>query len=235
MTHERDKPGWGSSNTYISLAYLSSQQASEELNSFIMTSYISSFHSFARKKKVPSVPEKIKSIWSFLRTIGTLWTRPRRSRSSRSACRVCRLCTHYRSPLELLELLELLGRFLIRLYVLGRQWVPAFSGGSFSNLAIFHAIFLYLIGPYMVSPKFYNASNPKSVNNGTETLRNLGPKIWKLIPDELKNITSLPLLFKQKIKSWIPLIKVICSPTGLIRLILFQLRYWFLLLCHCIS
>ena len=44
-----------------------------------------------------------------------------------------------------------------------------------------------------ILPKFYNDSNPKSVNNGTETLRNLGPKIWNIIPDELKEIKSLPL------------------------------------------
>ena len=38
---------------------------------------------------------------------------------------------------------------------------------------------------------FYNPVNPKKVNTGLETLRNLGPKIWNMLPDEFKKITSL--------------------------------------------
>ena len=50
---------------------------------------------------------------------------------------------------------------------------------------------------------FYNPANPKKVNSGLETLRCLGPKIWDMIPFELRNVDSLPL-FKEKIKNWIP-------------------------------
>ena len=50
---------------------------------------------------------------------------------------------------------------------------------------------------------FYNYHNPKSVRFGTETLRALGPKIWNIIPSDIKNSASLPI-FKQKIKSWTP-------------------------------
>ena len=48
---------------------------------------------------------------------------------------------------------------------------------------------------------FYNHSNPKTVNNGLETLRSIGPKIWAMIPSEMKSIPSLHL-FKAKIKKW---------------------------------
>ena len=50
---------------------------------------------------------------------------------------------------------------------------------------------------------FYNPANPKNVNSGLETLRCLSPKIWDMIPMNLRNIESLPL-FKTKIKDWIP-------------------------------
>ena len=50
--------------------------------------------------------------------------------------------------------------------------------------------------------RFYNSSNPKTVNYGLETLRSLGPKIWNMIPSDLKGIPSL-LIFKKKIKKWI--------------------------------
>ena len=50
---------------------------------------------------------------------------------------------------------------------------------------------------------FYNYHNPKSVRFGTDTLHALGPKIWNIIPIELKNSSSLPA-FKDKVKQWIP-------------------------------
>ena len=36
---------------------------------------------------------------------------------------------------------------------------------------------------------------------GTDTIINLGPKIWKLVPNEIKNVSSL-LVFKSRIKTW---------------------------------
>ena len=36
---------------------------------------------------------------------------------------------------------------------------------------------------------------------GTDTITNLGPKIWKLVPDEIKNASSL-LVFKSRTKTW---------------------------------
>ena len=48
---------------------------------------------------------------------------------------------------------------------------------------------------------FYNPVNPKTVHNGLETLRCLGPKIWKIIHDDIKATASVSL-FKRKIRNW---------------------------------
>ena len=48
---------------------------------------------------------------------------------------------------------------------------------------------------------FYNPTNPKSVYFGSEILRALGPKIWNLVPDQIRNSASLSI-FKEKIKKW---------------------------------
>ena len=43
--------------------------------------------------------------------------------------------------------------------------------------------------------------NIHTAHFGTDTITNLGPKIWKLVPDEIKNASSL-LVFKSRIKTW---------------------------------
>ena len=43
--------------------------------------------------------------------------------------------------------------------------------------------------------------NPTTVYDGTETLSYLGPKIWKLVPRDIKESPSLSS-FKSKIKYW---------------------------------
>jgi hypothetical protein len=50
---------------------------------------------------------------------------------------------------------------------------------------------------------FYNPSNPRTVKHGLETLRNLGPKLWEMIPLDIRNSISLSV-FKLKIKKWVP-------------------------------
>ena len=50
---------------------------------------------------------------------------------------------------------------------------------------------------------FYNYNNPKTVYYGSETLRSLGPKIWNILPSNIKNSTDL-VAFKTNIKRWIP-------------------------------
>ena len=51
--------------------------------------------------------------------------------------------------------------------------------------------------------RFYNQSHPKINSYGLETLRCIGPEIWSMIPNDIKTSTSLPI-FKNKLKSWIP-------------------------------
>ena len=51
--------------------------------------------------------------------------------------------------------------------------------------------------------QFYNPSNPKKVFSGLETLRALGPKIWNLVPADMKKSSCLSS-FKFKIKKWAP-------------------------------
>ena len=50
--------------------------------------------------------------------------------------------------------------------------------------------------------KFYNPVKPKIKNYGLETLRHLAPKIWNILPVEMRNVTSLQV-FRLKIKTWI--------------------------------
>ena len=49
----------------------------------------------------------------------------------------------------------------------------------------------------------FKTRNVHSVKYGTESLAHLGPKIWALVPDNLKMIKSLKH-FKFEIKKWIP-------------------------------
>ena len=50
--------------------------------------------------------------------------------------------------------------------------------------------------------EFYNYNNPRTVLYGTETIRCLGPKIWKNLPYSIK--TSSNKVFKENVKKWIP-------------------------------
>ena len=63
---------------------------------------------------------------------------------------------------------------------------------------------------FQINPSVYNLRNSEfktenvnTVHYGTESLSFLGPKIWKLVPLEIKNSTSLHI-FKNKIKTWVP-------------------------------
>ena len=51
--------------------------------------------------------------------------------------------------------------------------------------------------------KTFERRQVHSVYHGTESLSFLGPKIWDLVPLELKQLESLEV-FKLKIKKWIP-------------------------------
>ena len=63
---------------------------------------------------------------------------------------------------------------------------------------------------FQINPSVYNlrnsefkTENVKTVHYGTESLSFLGPRIWKLVPLEIKKSTSLQI-FKNKIKTWAP-------------------------------
>ena len=50
---------------------------------------------------------------------------------------------------------------------------------------------------YFVIPKV------NSVFNGTESISYLGPKIWNIVPDDIKALDNVSL-FKRAIKKWVP-------------------------------
>ena len=50
----------------------------------------------------------------------------------------------------------------------------------------------------------FKPGNPKTVDYGAEAITVLGPKLWIILPDKYKNLTSLKE-FKTKIKNWVPL------------------------------
>ena len=50
---------------------------------------------------------------------------------------------------------------------------------------------------------YFTLPNVNTVYNGTESIRNLGPKIWNLIPNKLKQLDSV-CSFKKEIKKWKP-------------------------------
>ena len=49
--------------------------------------------------------------------------------------------------------------------------------------------------------KFYKPVNPRTSKNGLDSLRCLGLKLWDILPDEIKNATSLSA-FTTMIKKW---------------------------------
>ena len=50
---------------------------------------------------------------------------------------------------------------------------------------------------------YFAIPNVKSVYHGTESLSNLGPRIWNLVPDKLKQLVDIHA-FKKEIKKWRP-------------------------------
>ena len=58
-------------------------------------------------------------------------------------------------------------------------------------------------GLHLRSQEDFEVPHVNSVNNSQETLRFLGPKVWEMIPNSIKNSTTFSI-FKNKIKTWIP-------------------------------
>ena len=53
------------------------------------------------------------------------------------------------------------------------------------------------------SQNVFESRNVHTTKYGIESLAHFGPKLWKIVPNDLKNIKSLDL-FKKRIKTWIP-------------------------------
>ena len=53
------------------------------------------------------------------------------------------------------------------------------------------------------SDTYFMGRNVKTINNGTESLTYLAPKIWNILPTEIKEAKSLEI-FKEKVKKWVP-------------------------------
>ena len=69
---------------------------------------------------------------------------------------------------------------------------------------IMKSIFQLSTNPYELRNKNpFQTTNVHSVYNGIETISFRGPKIWALVPDEIKKSKCLSE-FKAKIKKWIP-------------------------------
>ena len=70
---------------------------------------------------------------------------------------------------------------------------------------LLNEIFTPKIGPYNLRRNHsFTSRQVHTVYHGTESLSFLGPKIWDLVPLEIKQCESLEV-FKHKIKKWIPL------------------------------
>ena len=71
----------------------------------------------------------------------------------------------------------------------------------------------------------------KTVRYGTETITCLGPKIWSIIPDQIKESASLET-FRQKIKSWKPnscpcrICKTYIANVGFVNLSLISVAFY---------
>ena len=53
------------------------------------------------------------------------------------------------------------------------------------------------------NPHHFAISNVNSVYHDSESIPNLGPRIWNLVPDRLKELNSISS-FKNEIKRWHP-------------------------------
>ena len=70
---------------------------------------------------------------------------------------------------------------------------------------IMKEIFIFHENPTynLISGDHLTRRNIRTTHYGIETISDLGAKIWNLLPEEIKNTSSLSI-FKTKIKKWIP-------------------------------
>ena len=66
-----------------------------------------------------------------------------------------------------------------------------------------HGLSPAIMGDLIRTRQELYSRNPKTVKYGTETISFLAPKIWAIVPQNIKNFTSLPS-FKINIRKWKP-------------------------------
>ena len=84
---------------------------------------------------------------------------------------------------------------------------------SFCSLQVFHGLSLSImrnvfhrntsIPCKLRSRSELYSRNPKTIKYGTETISDLAPKIWSLVPEAIKRIKSLDV-FKSTVRQWEP-------------------------------
>ena len=69
---------------------------------------------------------------------------------------------------------------------------------------IMNGVFRIKETSYMLGNSFSFVSRPiNTVFNRSESLAHLGPRLWRILPNEFMELKSLAL-FKNKIKTWVP-------------------------------
>ena len=70
---------------------------------------------------------------------------------------------------------------------------------------IMKEVFEFQHPPYTLRTEsnHFKRNNVKTTNYGIQSIRYLGPKLWDLVPNDMKNVSSLSE-FKRLIKSWKP-------------------------------
>ena len=108
---------------------------------------------------------------------------------------------HYAKFQELLNRDNSVSIYYRNLQVLATEMFKI-HGGLFAD--ILREIFVPKISLYNVRRNnTFERRQVHSAYHGTESLSFLGPKIWNLVPLELKQLKSFDV-FKLKIKKWIP-------------------------------
>ena len=108
------------------------------------------------------------------------------------------------SRLSFEELLTLDNSFTIHHRNLQKLATEMFKVKNNHSPSIMKNVFSDSINHYYLrnEPEF-NTYNIRTVYNGTETISFRGPKLWSLVPDDIKTSNFLPE-FKNKIKRWKP-------------------------------
>ena len=108
------------------------------------------------------------------------------------------------SSLSFQELLRKDNSFCIHHRNLQRLATKMYKAYNILSLSLVRDIFPVRDTPYNLrNNNPFQSINVRTVFNGTETISFRGPKIWSLVPDNIKSATTLTE-FKAKIRNWKP-------------------------------